>query len=45
MTVPSPVHCRWATGYSPDHPIREAYFCRRNPIFKDMFRELAAFDN
>ena len=27
------------------HPIREAYFCRRNPIFRDMFRKLAAFDN
>ncbi|MGI6237189.1 MAG: nucleoside hydrolase [Candidatus Excrementavichristensenella sp.] len=26
------------------HLIREAYFCRRNPIFRDMFRKLANFD-
>lgn len=25
------------------HLIREAYFCKRNPIFRDMFTKLAAF--
>lgn len=48
--VPSKlVHAPRLTEYSEwafddrRHFIREAYFCHRNPIFKDMFRKLADF--
>ena len=32
---------RWASDGT-RHFIREAYFCRRNPIFRDMFRKLTS---
>lgn len=31
---------RWASDET-RHFIREAYFCRRNPIFRDLFRKLS----
>ena len=33
---------RWAQDGT-RHFIREAYFCRRNPIFRDLFRKLTGF--
>ena len=40
--VPSPLltdDSHWAHDAT-RHPIREAYFCHRNPVFKDMFAKL-----
>ena len=34
------VDYRWASDET-RHFIREAYFCRRNPIFRDLFRKLS----
>lgn len=36
--------CHWASD-STRHFIRVAHFCRRNPIFRDLFQKLANFGN